>query len=144
MDFEQALEVANTAMFALSGRHLNNVETAILIGAWQSKTYEQIASASGYSISYLTRDVGPKLWKLLSQALGETVSKTNFQAALERHWRSSIREDEQPKSLGDTSLVLSEDFLEFLVAQYRLIPCFTLSVLLLKNAPMHKSANLGV
>ncbi|MBW4638498.1 MAG: AAA-like domain-containing protein [Gloeocapsa sp. UFS-A4-WI-NPMV-4B04] len=100
-------------MFALSGRHLNDVETAILIGAWQSKTYEQIASASGYSISYLTRDIGPKLWKLLSQALGEIVSKTNFQAALERHWRSSIREDEQPKSLGDTSLVLSEDFLEF-------------------------------
>lgn len=113
MDFEQALEVANTAMFALSSRHLNDVETAILIGAWQSKTYEQIASASGYSISYLTRDIGPKLWKLLSQALGETVSKTNFQAALERHWRLSIREDEQPKSLGDTSLVLSEDLLEF-------------------------------
>lgn len=113
MDFEQALEVANTAMFAIFGRHLTDVETAILIGAWQSKTYEQIASASGYSISYLTRDIGPKLWKLLSQALGETVSKTNFQTALERHWRSSIREDEQPKSLGDTSLVLSEDFLEF-------------------------------
>jgi hypothetical protein len=113
MDFEQALEVANTAMFALSSRHLTDVETAILIGAWQSKTYEQIASTSGYSISYLTRDIGPKLWKLLSQALGETVSKTNFQAALERHWRSSIREDEQPKRLGNTSLVLSEDFLEF-------------------------------
>lgn len=31
--------------------------------------------------------MGPKLWKLLSQALGETVSKTTIQAALERQWR---------------------------------------------------------
>ena len=71
MNFEQALEVANIAVFTEFGRHLTDVETAILMGAWQSQTYEQIADASGYSVSYLTRDVGPKLWKLLSQALRE-------------------------------------------------------------------------
>lgn len=49
-------------------------------------------------MSYFTRDVGPKVWKLLSQALGETVSKTNFHSALERRWRSSVG---------------NEDFLEF-------------------------------
>lgn len=114
MNFEQALNVANTAMFALFGRYLTDVETAILLGAWQSQTYEQIADVSGYSISYLTRDVGPKLWKLLSQALRETVSKTSFQAALERHWRSQIIEDEKTKNLGySTSRLLNEDFLEF-------------------------------
>lgn len=114
MNFEQALDVANTAMFALFGRYLTDVETAILLGAWQSQTYEQIADVSGYSISYITRDVGPKLWKLLSQALRETVSKTSFQAALERHWRSRLIEDEKTKSLGySTSRLLNEDFLEF-------------------------------
>lgn len=86
MKVEQGLAVANAALFATVGRHLNDVETAILIGAWHGQTYEQIASASGYSTSYLTRDVGPKLWKLLGQALGESVSKTNFQAALKRQW----------------------------------------------------------
>jgi WD40 repeat protein len=84
MNFEQALEVANTAVSAKFGRRLSDVETAILKGAWQNQTYEQIAQTSGYSVSYLTRDIGPKLWKLLSQALGEMVSKTNVQAVLKQ------------------------------------------------------------
>jgi hypothetical protein len=55
--------------------------------------------------------VGPKLWKLLSQALGESVSKTNFQAALERYWRSSVGEDHG----SDRNLAVSSNdtFLEF-------------------------------
>jgi WD40 repeat protein len=87
MDFDQALEVVNAGMFAKCSRHLSDVETAILMGAWHHQTYAQIADNSGYSVSYLTRDVGPKLWKLLSQTLGESVSKTNFQAAIERQER---------------------------------------------------------
>jgi WD40 repeat protein len=97
MNVEQAIEVANTVVFAQVGRHLSDVETTILRGAWQGQTYEQIAEASGYSISYLTRDVGPKLWKLLSQALRETISKTNFRGALERQWR---KRDEEMESKG--------------------------------------------
>lgn len=75
MDFEQPLEVVHESVFIYCGRHFTNVETAILIGSLQSQTYEQIAITSGYSTSYITRDVGPKVWKLLSQVLGETVSK---------------------------------------------------------------------
>lgn len=88
MDFEQALEVVNESMFVHCGRHLTDVETAILLGSLQSQTYEQIAFTSGYSTSYIARDVGLKVWKLLSQVLGETVSKTNFQTALERHGKA--------------------------------------------------------
>lgn len=84
MELTQALEVANTALSVKFNRQFTDVETAIFKGSWHHQTYEQIAETSGYSISYLTRDVGPKLWKLLSQALGEPVSKTNFRAALER------------------------------------------------------------
>ncbi|GAB4366453.1 MAG: NB-ARC domain-containing protein [Elainellaceae cyanobacterium] len=87
MNVEQALNLVNAAMLTQIGRGLNDVETAILQGAWQSQTYEQIADISGYSVSYLTRDVGPKFWKLLSQSLQENVSKTSFRAALERRWR---------------------------------------------------------
>lgn len=102
MNFEQGLEVVNESVFAHFGRHLTDVETAILIGALQNQTYEQIAVNSGYSTSYITRDVGPKVWKLLSEVLGETVSKTNFQTALERHGRSH-------KTANNS---LDEDFLE--------------------------------
>ena len=95
MTFEQALQVVNAAVFACFGKQLNDVETALLRGSWNNQTYEQIATASGYSISYLTRDVGPKFWKMLSQSLGESVSKTNFQTALERHWRKWEENAEQ-------------------------------------------------
>ncbi|MEO1402643.1 MAG: AAA-like domain-containing protein [Cyanobacteria bacterium J06635_1] len=85
MDMERAIAAANQAMVRHLGRHLSDVETEILKGSWQGWTYDQIAEASGYSDSYLRRDVGNKFWKALSQALGETVSKNNFREALRRH-----------------------------------------------------------
>ncbi len=87
MDLSQALSIVNQAMLARFDRGLSDVETAIVKGAWQNQTYEQIAEVFGYSHSYLSRDVGPKFWKILSLALGEAVSKKNFQAALERKWQ---------------------------------------------------------
>ncbi|NCJ04937.1 NACHT domain-containing protein [Synechococcales cyanobacterium C] len=90
MDIEQVLRIANSALFNHSGKRLSEVEASILLGSTQRHTYEQIAETSGYAISYLKYDVGPKLWKRLGQALGETVSKTNFQAALEHYWHQSL------------------------------------------------------
>ncbi len=90
MDFEEAVKVADAAVFAKTKRHLKDLEAAILRGAWQHQKYHEIAKTYGYSDDYLTYDVGPKLWKLLAEALGEKVSKTNFQAALERRWRSQL------------------------------------------------------
>ena len=85
MESEEILNTANAAIFAMANRYLSDVETAIVIGAIADRTYEQIAEQSGYSVSYVKRDVGPKLWRLLSKALGEKVSKTNFRQALERY-----------------------------------------------------------
>ena len=87
MDLSQALTVANQAMLAQYDRGLSDVETAIFEGSWENQTYDKIAEISGYSDSYLRRDVAPKLWKLLSKALGESVSKKNFKAALGRKWQ---------------------------------------------------------
>ena len=106
MEFTLALEVANSAVYDQFERYLTDVETAILRGTCQQQTYEQIAEASGYSVSYLTRDVGPKLWKVLSQALGERVSKTNFQAALERYWQ---KQQERVEVLQAVSTELLSD-----------------------------------
>jgi len=84
MGFEVAIKIADTAVFIKTERHLKDIEVAILRGAWQGQNYEEIAEVYGYSAKYLKQDIGPKLWQLLSEALGEKVSKTNFQAALER------------------------------------------------------------
>ncbi|EDX82790.1 hypothetical protein S7335_1093 [Synechococcus sp. PCC 7335] len=85
MDPEQILETANGVLFAYGQRYLSDVETTILLGAIADQTYEEIAESAGYSINYLKRDIGPKLWRQLSKALGEKVSKTNFQQALKRY-----------------------------------------------------------
>ncbi|WP_019508951.1 NB-ARC domain-containing protein [Pleurocapsa sp. PCC 7319] len=85
LESEEIFDTANAAIFAMANRYLSDVETAIVTGAIADYTYEQIAEQSGYSVSYVKRDVGPKLWRSLSKALGEKVSKTNFRQALERY-----------------------------------------------------------
>ncbi|MFK0731966.1 MAG: NB-ARC domain-containing protein, partial [Gloeotrichia echinulata HAB0833] len=82
MDSEQALITANHAVNSKIARTLTEVEIALLFGAWNNLTYEQIATRSGYSINYLQRDIGPKFWKLLSDALGRKVNKTNLRGIL--------------------------------------------------------------
>jgi len=93
MEFDAARAIADSALFVHTGRHLSDVEIAILVGAWDGNTYDQIAETAGYSPSYLTRTVGPQLWKLLSDALGEPVSKTNFRAALQRRQQIGTTSD---------------------------------------------------
>ncbi|WP_346294132.1 NB-ARC domain-containing protein [Sphaerothrix gracilis] len=100
MDLEDALHVANSLVFAKVGRRLNEVEAAVLLGALQEQTYEQIADISGYSLSYIKRNVGPKLWSLLEQAFGEPVSKTNFRGALEYQWHQSLINATQTQPLA--------------------------------------------
>ncbi len=85
MPWEPWLEAANSAILKQSGRELSDVEVSILIGANKGFTYGEIGEEQGYSISYLERDVGPKLWRLLSKSLGRKVSKTSFRSALNRH-----------------------------------------------------------
>ena len=93
---DSILAIANAAMFASASRYLTDVEIAILTGAIADNTYEQIAEASGYSPSYVRRDVGPKLWQLLSAALGEKVSKRNFRQALNRYQQPAVLHPPQP------------------------------------------------
>ena len=99
LESEEILAIANAAIFKMVARYLSDVETVIVIGASAELTYEQIAQQSGYSVSYVKRDVGPKLWRLLSKALGEKVSKTNFRQALERY---QTKQQPSPSSLNRT------------------------------------------
>lgn len=90
------LKAADDALTRLKGRHLSDTEQAVLLGAIADQTYEQIAEQSGYSVSYLKRDVGPKLWRILSSALGEDVSKTNFRGALQRYLATQTLQKQAP------------------------------------------------
>ncbi|MFN6515196.1 MAG: NB-ARC domain-containing protein [Nostoc sp. CreGUA01] len=82
MEFEQARAIATHAVNQKLARTLTEVEIALLFGAWNDLTYEQIAHRSGYSLNYLQRDIGPKFWQFLSYALGRKINKTNLRGIL--------------------------------------------------------------
>lgn len=86
MNFEEGLTVLDAVVFNKINRHLKDAEIIVLKGSWQGLNYEEIAANEGYAAKYLRQDVGFKLWKLLSEALGEEVNKTNFRAAIERSY----------------------------------------------------------
>ncbi len=67
-----------------TGKSLSDVERAVLRESLSGKTYKQIASKSDYSRDYISQNVAPKLWKLLSSILKEKISKTNCLSVLER------------------------------------------------------------
>ncbi|MEG4392257.1 ATP-binding protein [Microcoleus sp. BROC3] len=83
MDVEEALEFVDHLALTTTGKHLDSLQKAILRGAWDNQKYKEIAQHHNRSEKYV-KEVGFKLWKLLSIALGEEqVSKANFRAKLE-------------------------------------------------------------
>ncbi|WP_319423523.1 NB-ARC domain-containing protein [Pleurocapsa sp. FMAR1] len=84
MNWNEIVKVIETEVFNKTERHLKEVESIVLQGTWQGKTYEQMEETCQYSLSYLKQAAGPRLWKLLSEVLGEDIGKTNFRVVLER------------------------------------------------------------
>ena len=85
MTTEEALNIADRAVSALTGKYLTDLQSELLKASWKNQTYEDFAEAHGYCLDYVKKDVGSQLWRLLSQGLGEKVTKKNFRQALERH-----------------------------------------------------------
>ncbi|MEH2302018.1 MAG: AAA-like domain-containing protein [Nostoc sp.] len=79
MNIEEALVTLDT--FLEHG--LSDVQEIVFRKAWEGQTYPDIAESCGYDANYI-KDVGSKLWKLLSQAFGEEVTKSNFRSVLRR------------------------------------------------------------
>ena len=83
MNLKEMLKVADDIVFAKTGRHLDDLEEAVLRGTLQHETYKQIAKDFDCSGSNV-RNAGSKLWKILAKELGEDVNKSNFKSAMER------------------------------------------------------------
>lgn len=88
MDVDAALEFADYLVFAKTGKRLNDLQRAIFRGAWRGKSYKEIHQdcRNRCQFAHLERNVAPKLWKLLSDVLGEKVTKAHLQGAVERAW----------------------------------------------------------
>ena len=65
---DNALQAANQAVLSMADRPLSDVETLILKGAWERLDYDQIAAQNQYATTYVSNDIAPKLWRLLTLA----------------------------------------------------------------------------
>ena len=83
MNITEVLQFADTLIFDETGQHLDDIQQAVIKGVWEGKTYEKIGEESNRSEGRV-RDVGYKLWQLLSEQLGEDVNKANFRSTVER------------------------------------------------------------
>lgn len=92
------LEFAEDLIHQKTDTYCSELQRRILIDALQKerRTYDQLAEDCGYSSRYVKQDVAPKLWSLISQAVGEKINKSNVRAALEATMRSQALKTQAP------------------------------------------------
>lgn len=87
MNLKEVLKLADEIVFTKTGQHLNDLQEAVLRGTLQRDKYKEIAKDFDCSESRV-REVGAELWRILSEELGEQISKSNFRSAMQR-WQIS-------------------------------------------------------
>ncbi|HLO87062.1 MAG TPA: AAA-like domain-containing protein [Nostocaceae cyanobacterium] len=109
---DEAIKIAHQAVFTSFSRSLTDVEIIVLKAAWQREEYDQIAARHGYATSYISQDVAPKLWKVLTGAFGIKVKKSNFKDVLQHYFLKSQNSPQDLKdvyfSSGQCQLTLSK------------------------------------
>ncbi|PZO41673.1 MAG: hypothetical protein DCF19_08915 [Pseudanabaena frigida] len=95
MTIEDAIAIVDAA---LEHKRLSNVQEQLFRQTWEGKTYAEIAEVCGYDSSYI-RDVGYRLWQLLTKGFGERVTKHNLQVVVRTHakrFQENVSEAGQP------------------------------------------------
>jgi WD40 repeat protein len=80
MTVEEALAILD---LILKPESLSDIQELVFRQVWEGLSYPDIADRAGYDPNYI-KDVGSRLWKLISNALGEKVTKSNIQSVLRR------------------------------------------------------------
>lgn len=123
MTLEEAIHVADESLLAHFGNPLTDIQRMILRESLAGKGYERM---EGYS-SHHIKNEGKNLWDLLSEALGEKVSKPSFKGALEKRLKSGsmVPKPPQPSNYNEQTWAgreaLVSDLLLKLQGQTRLL-----------------------
>lgn len=86
MDVESAIALADELILKSSGKSMNDLQRIVFRGAWQGKSFTEIHQEcrDRCGLDHLMRNVGPELWKLLSEATGTKVTKNHLQGAFSK------------------------------------------------------------
>jgi len=83
MDIQEVLNWTDEQVFAKTGKHLESLQKSILEGIWQHQDYYEIAENNDKSYDHVKKEAW-KLWKILSDVVGEDVKKSNVFSVLEQ------------------------------------------------------------
>ena len=86
MNNQDIVSFLDNLVFERKGYYLNDTQRALLIACLSREkiTYRKIAQEHGYSDKYFKQDIGPKLWKLISEVCEEKVKKNTLKSAVSR------------------------------------------------------------
>lgn len=123
MTAEDAIQVADQVLLAHARNRLTHIQRMILSESWAGKRYEIM---EGYASQHIKNE-GKELWDLLSEVLGEKVTKTSFKGALEKRLKSGdmVLKPPMPSTYNEQTWVGREavvsDLLPKLQGQTRLL-----------------------
>ncbi|TRV44913.1 MAG: NACHT domain-containing protein [Microcystis panniformis Mp_MB_F_20051200_S9] len=83
MNITEVLQLIDERLIERDKKPLNTIQKAIFEGSWQGQSYQEIGNEYHRSETHI-REEGAKLWKLLSDAFGEEIKKSNFRSTIER------------------------------------------------------------
>ena len=137
-DIDDILEFAETLIHRRTDTYCSELQRRILMTALQGerKTYDQLAEECGYSAKYVKQDVAPKLWHLLSQALGQKVAKSNVRTILEQEMRRAPPTQPAPSlSLAPPIPLSSPASIDTTSTTSAINPVTTANILLVDDQP---------
>jgi NB-ARC domain len=115
MNIKEMLNLADQIVFDKTGQHLDDLQEAILRGTLQRETYKEIAKNLDCSQSNL-RKAGSELWQILSEELGQDVSKSNLQSTMGRLIFSNVSNEVQAVGSFEKEVVAIGSFEKEVVA----------------------------
>ncbi len=82
MDIDKAVDFVSQHIYENTGKSLNDSEIKLLEGSLKGWPYNKIAEKENYTAGYLEKQLGPNLWRKISNVLGIPVKKLNIRAVL--------------------------------------------------------------
>ena len=86
-DVEDYLRIIDESFLSTTGKHLTDIQRQLVVGVLVNQTYEQITGSARYSVAYFKK-VAADLWKILSEAFGEKVTKQNLKSLIDKRMSS--------------------------------------------------------
>lgn len=81
---EEIIQIVDKALFENNQELLKDLETEVFRGSIKGKTYDTMGDEIGLTGAHVC-ETGSILWKRLSKAIGEEVSKSNFLQPIKRY-----------------------------------------------------------